>query len=783
MGALFKGLAEASLLRRLMLRVLFGSLLFLAALQLAGGFERYEDYKKAVVACIDSHFIDSNDALAKYLKEGRLENFAARLNGIEYSCAFPEGPISKNEVIYTSIEQANFYWSIEKDDRQVLSIGKNLLRGPTKTITHPLSIWTEGNKGDYWVGSISLELFFGDYLAQLVTEHWLALSKELIKLVVIWLTTYFLFYRYYIKPNLAFVRTVSKSRLLPAEVRNLVAGREDELSNVWRSFLVLKESAEVERFEFESQIKDLETHISKVERGQAGQSLSTEHASLDIKNALARALVLQARAARRGEPQAAFGLSYLSAVMSVAANLHDRAQMESGELILSEIPFNFKVMMLQVYQEFLPRLERRAISANIQFDHQLPEFVVGDPEKLKRIVRNAFKRALLQSRIESITVRVQYQPDTRTGPRFLLELVTAGKADSASGITGADEGRKEPEKGPTPMLEMLCYIMGARWVFSMGLDGELKQSMSVSLPTVNPPAKAMLDLNDSSALAHLNVLVYDLPDQARSIIARSLKGLVSRVDYASNMAKLKELLGRASGLPHLVIVSDMVEQMSSKEFVADLRRNLSGGVQLMVVSESPQIGDGQHYIDMGVQGFVSRANFAQHGMLIINYIAQYTQKLGDLPNLVTRYTVLDYFGANDDCSLPQDLNALARGSVLLVAEELVCIEYTRLTCAYYGMQFIHYASAFEAIDAFRQEAFDVVLIDDQFEDVDALTVIQMIRQVESRRASSKKVPIIALGSGEYENKEAYLRVGATDMINKYTIDGSLGSVLTDYANR
>ncbi|KZZ40593.1 hypothetical protein A3758_07625 [Oleiphilus sp. HI0118] len=774
---------EASLLRKLLLRVLFGSLLFLAAFQLIEGYERYKGYRTAVVACIDEHFRESNDALAKYLKAGLYENLSARLNSIEYSCAFPKGPLAMNEVIYNAIEQANFYWSIEKDDRQVLSIGKNLLRGPTSVIAHPLSIWHEGNHGDYWVGSINLELFFGDYLSQLVGELWVDFSKELFKLASIWLITYLLFYRCYIVPNQVFVRTVSKSRLLPAEVRNLVAGRQDELSNVWRAFLVLKESAEVERFEFESQIRDLETHIAKIERGQAGQSLSTEHASLDIKNALARALVLQARAARTGDPQAAFRSSYLSAVMSVAANLHDRAQMESGELILSEIPFNFRVMMLQVYQEFLPRLERRAISANIHFDPNLPAFAVGDPEKLKRIVRNAFKRALLQARVDSFTVRAQYRPDTRTGPRFLLELVTSGKADAGSGISQSGDGRKEPEKGPTPMLEMLCYIMGARWVFSMGLDGELKQSLSVALPTVDAPANSLLDLNEYSALKHLHVLVYDLPDQAKSVIARSLKGLVSRIDYASNMVKLKEQIGKSAGLPHLVIVSDMVERMSSKEFVADLRRSLSGGVQLMVVSESPQIGDGQHYIDIGVQAFVSRANFSKYGMLIINYLTQYAQRLGELPNLVTRYTVLDYYGVNEDYSLPQDLSSAPRGSVLLVAEELVCIEYTRLNCVHHGMQLVHYSSAFEALDAFRQEAFDVVLVDDQFADVDTLTIIQMMRQIESRRTSSKRVPIIALGSAEEDDKDTYLRVGATSVVNKYTIDGSLGAVFTDYINK
>lgn len=783
MKPLLKGLVEARLLRALLLRVLLGGLLFLAALQLLEGYDRFKEYQGAVETCIDDQFRESNDLLAKSLKAGLLENLAARLNGIEFSCAFPQGAVSRNESLYSGMQQANFYWSVEKGDEQVLRIGKNLLRGPKQVITQPLSIWKEGNQGDYWVGAIQLEIFFGDRLSQLVSEHGVSFSKEALKLFAIWLVSYLLFYNYYVKPNAAFVRTVSKSKLMPAELRNLVAGRNDELSSVWRSFLSLRESAEVERFEYETQIKELESHIGKIERGQAGQSLSTEHASLDIKNALARALVLQARFIEKGDPQASFSYAYLSAVMSVASNLHDRAQMESGELILSEVKFNFVVMLLQVYQEFLPRMERRAISASIEIDQNIPKFTVGDPEKIKRIVRNAFKRALLQQRVESIKVRAQYQPETRTGPRFLLELVTLGKGDGQTVFKAGEEGRKEPEKGPTPMLEMLCYIMGARWVFSMGLDGELKQSLSLALPVVQEPAISDLKLNDFSYLSGINVLVYDLPDKAKSVIARSLKGIVNRIDYASSLEKLKELTSRKAGLPELVIVSDMVESMSSKEFIADLRRSLAARAPLIVVSESPQIGDGQHYIDLGVQGFLPRVQFSKLGLFVINYIFQYKERMGELPSLVTRYTVLDYYGANEDRSFPADLVTPLRGTVLLVAEELVCIEYTRLNCARYGLQLVHYSSAFEAIDAFRLEAFDVVLIDDQFQDVDTLTIVQMMRQIESRRSTSSKLPIIALGSAECEDLDAYYRVGATDVINKYTIDGSLGNVFSKYANR
>ena len=779
-----KGIVEASLLRKLLVRVLVGGLLFLAALQLLEGYERFTAYQNTVASCIDSQFKEQNDALAKNLKAGNLDTLAARLNGIEFTCAFAAGPLAKNEVGHTHLQQVNFYWHVEKDDVQVLRIGKNLLRGPVNKISQPLSIWKEGNQGDYWVGAIHLELFYGDHLSQLVSEQWIGFTKEVLKLFVIWLAAYVLFYKHYFKPNAAFVRAISKSKVMPAELRNLVASRNDELSAVWRSFLSHRENAEVERFEFESQIKDLESHITKIERGQVGQSLVTEHASLDIKNALSRAIVTQAKAAAFCDLDAIYKRDYLAAIMSVASNLHDRAQMESGELILSEIRFNFVVMTLQVYHEFKPRMERRDILGNIQFDPGIPVFTVGDPEKIKRIIRNAFKRALLQPSVESMTLKARYQPDTRTGPRHVLELVTIGKPGASSERHSYDDGRKAPEKGPTPMLEMLCYIMGARWVFSMGLDGELKQSLSLSLPGFDAPDTSSLDISDNNAIKQMSILVYDLPDQANSVIAKTLKAAGVTIQYASGVEKLHEFTHKNKIMPDLVIISDMVESMSSKEFVADLRRKLGGHSQIVVVSESPQIGDGQNYIDLGIQGYLSREQFAEIGLLLINYIAQYRMQVGELPSLVTRYTLLDYYGVNQDLSLPGDLSgAVARGVVLLVAEELVCIEYTRNNCARMGVRLVHYSSAFEAIDAFRAEAFDVVLIDDQFQDVDALTIIKMMRQIESRRNSSKPAPIIALGSNDFQDKEAYTRVGATEVINKYTIDGSLGIVMNRYITR
>ena len=781
MLSLLEGLFESKLLSKIWFKSVGVVLFATAALYIFKGITEFRSYQHLVESCAKQKLVREGEQLARNLKQNDLEYISARLNTIEYSCAMPFDRSSSDYSTYHVRPQADFFWSVSKSESEVMRIGKSLLAGPTSTVSYPLSIWSEGNSGDYWVGTISLKLYFGDHVEHLTSSYWSDYGVDATKSVIVLILVFAWIFFAFIRPTQEFTRRLSDPAMSSSQIRNLIGGRRDELSGLWRAVLTVKEASEVERFEFESQIRELDAHISKVERGQVGQNLSTEQASSDIKSAIARTLALHARASHDGDKQAAFLSNYLSAVLSVSANLHERALMESGEVALSEIPFSLRVFGLLLVNEFKRRFERRNVAFTFEFDEDLPLFVEGDPQKIRRITRNAFKRLLLEPSLEQVTFSISKKDIPMKDTRYVFELV--GQARKHGQLMDATESGSNAERGPTSMLEMLCYIMGARWVFSKGLDGELTQSLSLRLPSPAIESASGVNLNDLSVLSEASVLVYDLATKTNSCVYETLSSACDNIDYTN---LYDQLLSALKGNPsyQILVVSDLVPNMSSREFLSELRRCISSTIQILVVSESPQAGDVQEYSEIGVQGLLSRSNFAHLGLQTVNYMLQTDRSLGHKRNsIVTRYSVIDFLSPLNVQALPADLAPnYDVGTVLLIAEELVCIEFTRQHCEKFGAQFVHYKSAFEAVDAFRQEAFELVLVDDAFTDIDTLTVIEMLRNIEGKRRDNVPTPVIALGNMDQDSKDIYLKGGATDAINKYTIDGTLSAAFKKYLN-
>ena len=147
--------------------------------------------------------------------------------------------------------------------------------------------------------------------------------------------------------------------------------------------------------------------------------------------------------------------------------------------------------------------------------------------------------------------------------------------------------------------------------------------------------------------------------------------------------------------------------------------------------------------------------------------------------LLTKYTLLDALGTDQELGLPLDLYPDATNSLLLISQELVCIEYVRLHCARLGVRLVHYDSSFDAIDAFREESFELVVIDEDFEDIDALTVLDMLRSIEAKLAVPKPVHMVALcGMIDDDTVDVFTRAGADSVLNKSTIDGSLSVLMS-----
>ena len=785
MWSLIKGVAKAPLLRRVWFQCFCFSVVVVALIHVAMGYQRFYAYQSALEECSQARLEAFNDAIAKEVKRENFQVVGSQLSSIEFSCAKAKYASVDLNLGNKPLELASFYWRVERDDIERFQLGKNLLKGPRSSLVYPLSIWNDGLEGEYWIGKVVLDVYYGAFIEDMTSGLWRIFMGSMLVVLLLSLVTFLWIYRKFVVPSRRFEAFASSGQSNASALRALLDKRDDELSGVWRVFLEAQEASQVERFEFEAQVRDLESHISKIERGQVGQSLSTVQSSFDIKLALARVLnSLDAFSSEKGAQKDLvysasddFGL-YLTAVMSVAANLHERAKTEAGDLILAELHFNVRVLVAQILTEFTPRLEARHVVFDIEIDAGVPDMVSGDPEKLKRVIRNAFKRVLLEPHLGKVTFKVFGRNDLKAGGRTVFELNAL--PNKLAPLDHSNEAREALADRPSAMLEMLCYMMGARWTFTPSLDGELRQSLSINLSPIEPTTQ----LDTRGDVSGLRCIVFDAKAKNKSMVYQTAKHRFSSIEYFSSETHLFDslrLIKETGRHCDVLIVSDDLHSYTVEDFLSEARRIVGTACTVVVVPQRPQIGDARRYQDLGANVFVG-VNEAERFMLdLIMLASQSRTDSSHSEQLITPYTLLDSLGVSDEFSLPKQYCHSPDYTVMLVAQELVNIEFVRALCKVRNLRFIHFDSVLNAVDTFKQELFDLVIVDDLVESVDSFTTIQMLRKIEARRDDSHSTSIFAITEAQSEEAmNLFERIGTSEIIKKPLFNAQLGAFVAQY---
>ncbi len=112
--------------------------------------------------------------------------------------------------------------------------------------------------------------------------------------------------------------------------------------------------------------------------------------------------------------------------------------------------------------------------------------------------------------------------------------------------------------------------------------------------------------------------------------------------------------------------------------------------------------------------------------------------------------------------------------VLLVEDSVVNQKLLGLMLEHEGLGFVLANNGLDAVDLFRQRAFDLVLMDIQMPKMDGLEATRHIRQHENRNGSH--TPIIAVTAGM--DRDSCLDAGMDDYIKKPVRVDTLHEILS-----
>ncbi len=435
-------------------------------------------------------------------------------------------------------------------------------------------------------------------------------------------------------------------------------------------------------------------------------------------------------------------------LLSLLNEILDFSRLEAGKFVLESRPFSLHATLEQTVKSLAVRAYEKGLELACDLPDGLPNWLVGDAIRLRQILMNLIGNAIKFTKQGEVIVRAGVQSQSPTEVALLFEVIDSGIGIAAEhharifdAFTQADTSTTRHHGGTGLGLTIasdLTRMMGGRiWVKSAPAAGStFSFTATLALDPARAPASEdplPQDLLDS--LRQRSVLVADDNPTNRRILQRILERFSLRLELAEDgVAALSKIrAAQDAGTPFEIVLIDAslpdLDGFAVAEQVLPNSR-LAVPVILMVSSaDRPALAarsESLRDIPLLEKPIISSELIeALVAALKIPYQPQ--KSLVELavpvvvPEVSRQSRPLRVLLAEDTPANQKLVVKILqkRGHVVIVAN--------------HGR---------EAIDLFKQENFDIVLMDVQMPVMDGFQATEVIRSLD--RSAHSSIPIVAM---------------------------------------
>jgi signal transduction histidine kinase/DNA-binding response OmpR family regulator/HPt (histidine-containing phosphotransfer) domain-containing protein len=449
-------------------------------------------------------------------------------------------------------------------------------------------------------------------------------------------------------------------------------------------------------------------------------------------------------------------------LLSVIDDILDFSKVESGKLDLDPIDFNLQDTMGEVMRAMGLRADEKGLELAYQVDPEIPEYVIGDPGRLRQVLVNLVGNAIKFTRRGEVVVRVQ--TESHEGHELRLHFSVA---DTGIGIPvekhslifeafAQADGSTTRNYGGTGLGLAICSRLvglmdGRIWVESAAGAGStfhFTVHLEISQTERAPSAPAY-----SGELQQLPVLLVDDNATNLRILVQMTKGWGMQPAAVESGSAALEAMQQAekNGAPfRLAIIDSRMPEMAGFELAERIKKDSRiAGTMIMILTSAGQRGEAARCRELGIAAYLLKP--IRKSELLSSILTVLGQaSANSVPDLVTRYSAREV--SRRLRVLVAEDNPINQTVIIRMLEKMGHLP----TLAGNGQ---------EALSMLRSGTFDLVFMDVQMPEMDGLTATRKIRESEIQTGSH--IPIIAMTAHAMKgDKERCLQAGMDAYITK-----------------
>ncbi len=480
-------------------------------------------------------------------------------------------------------------------------------------------------------------------------------------------------------------------------------------------------------------------------------------------------------------------------LLDIINDILDFSKIEAGKLELEPINFNLSSAVEEVTDVLRLQTQEKGLELLVQFAPDVPEFVVGDPGRVRQILLNLTNNAIKFTEKGHVLIEIKAKKEGKKKVRLFFEVQDTGIGISKDKVEYIFNKFSQAEEsttrkfGGTGLGLAICKSLTEMMEGSIRAKSELGKG-SVFYFDILLPIGTKEEINDNIPKIDLKgyrALVVDDYKTNCEILYQYLHSWGMECDVFYSAEEAYEAANKAfkEGKPYDVALADYrMGGMSGLEFTQKIRKNKNLKDKLLVmVTSAGQIAPAKELKKKGLTGFLTKPFYPEQLKALLKIILYSRENNKKLDKLVTRHMVTCLMRDEAD-KATSEIKQYPDKRILVVEDMKVNLMLLTKILEKYGVRVDSAANGLEGLDMLKKFEYDLVFMDCQMPEMDGFEATKALRKHEKKETKDHTTIIALTADAMTGDQEKCLNAGMDDYLNKPVKTQEIADMMEKWLN-